>query len=60
MEYVIVTGAYGGMGRETVKLFTEKGYTVFALDRKVDAEEDRVIPIEVDVTSEESVKNAYE
>ena len=59
MEYVIVTGAYGGMGRETVKLFIEKGYTVFALDKKVEQASDGVIPVEVDVTSEESVANAF-
>ncbi len=59
MEYIVVTGAYGGMGRETVKKFVSLGYTVFALDRKVENSEEGIIPIEVDVTSEESVLNAY-
>ena len=38
MKYILVTGAYGGMGRATVKALVEKGYNVFALDKKVDAE----------------------
>lgn len=59
MEYIIVTGAYGGMGKQTVKNLVSNGYTVFALDRKVEMEENGVIPVEVDVTSEESVLNAF-
>lgn len=59
MEYVIVTGAYGGMGKETIKLLKNKGYCVFALDCKVEEKEENIIPIEVDVTNEESVKNAF-
>ena len=59
MEYIVVTGAYGGMGKETVKELVSKGYTVFALDRKVYKEENGVIPVEVDITSEESVLNAF-
>ena len=55
MKDVVVTGAYGGMGRATVKCLVDAGYRVFALDCKVDAPEENVIPIEVDVTSEESV-----
>ena len=35
MKYVLVTGAYGGMGYKTVKQLASKGFTVFALDKKV-------------------------
>lgn len=35
MKYVIVTGAYGGMGEKTIQFLKEKGYEVFALDQKV-------------------------
>lgn len=59
MKYVLITGAYGGMGYETLKKFVQDGYTVFALDKKIKASEERVIPIEVDVTDVESVKDAY-
>ena len=56
---ILITGAYGGMGRATVNAFKEKGFFVFALDKKVGAEEENVMPIEVDVTSEESVRAAF-
>ena len=55
---IAVTGAYGGMGRSAIKALSGAGYRVFALDRRVDAPEENIIPIEVDVTSEESVANA--
>lgn len=60
MKYVLITGAYGGMGRKTVDLFKEKGFTVFALDRKVGEKEDGVIPLEVDVTDENTIIATYE
>ncbi len=56
---VIITGAYGGMGYETCKLFVKKGFTVYALDKTVNKSEESIIPIEVDVTNEDSVKNAF-
>ena len=59
MESVLITGAYGGMGRSAVKLFREQGFRVFALDKKVGEAEDNIIPIEADITSEESVKKAF-
>lgn len=59
MKYVVVTGAYGGMGSQTVKLLTQKGFTVFALDKKVLEEEEGVVPIEVDLTNAEKVKDAF-
>ena len=48
MKSVIVTGAYGGMGYCAVRALREKGYFVFALDRKVKDAEDGVMPIEAD------------
>lgn len=47
------------MGRSAVKLFREQGFRVFALDKKVGEAEDNIIPIEADITSEESVKKAF-
>ncbi len=58
MSSVLVTGAYGGMGRAACLLLRDMGYTVFALDKKVLDIEKGIIPIEADITSEESVKNA--
>ncbi|MBR2024671.1 MAG: SDR family NAD(P)-dependent oxidoreductase [Clostridia bacterium] len=60
MKSVLITGAYGGMGKETVKLFRNLGYQVFALDIKTEEATQNIIPIECDITSETSVMNAYE
>ena len=59
MKYVIVTGAYGGMGYAAVRAFKDDGYFVFALDRQVKEAEDGVMPIQVDLTSIEQIKTAY-
>lgn len=58
MKYVLITGAYGGMGYATAQTLAAQGYTVFALDKKVKEAEKNVIPIEADVTDAESLKNA--
>lgn len=60
MKYVVVTGAYGGMGSAAVKLLTKNGFFVFALDKRVNSAEENVCPVEVDVTDAESVKRAYD
>lgn len=59
MEYVIVTGSYGGMGSETVKKLVALGYTVFAFDMNVKPSEKGVIPIKVLINKLDSVKMAY-
>lgn len=60
MQYILVTGAYGGMGKATVKKLCEQGFTVFALDKKIGEAEKNVIPVEADITDEESIKHAVE
>ena len=60
MRYVLVTGAYGGMGRRTVELLRSQGFFVIALDREVGEEEDGILPIEADITDADSVIRAYE
>ena len=60
MKYVLITGAYGGMGYKTVEALKNKGFTVFALDKKVGQAEENVFPIEADVTNPESLKNAFD
>lgn len=57
-KYILVTGACGGMGMATVKLLTERGYIVFALDRTECAPADGVVPITCDLTDENQVKSA--
>ena len=60
MKYIIVTGAYGGMGRKTVELLKKQGFCVIALDKTAGAAEENVIPLQVDITDAESVKSAFE
>ena len=60
MKNILITGAYGGMGRETVKLFSENGCRVFALDLSVGEKRENVIPVQADITDEESLKRALE
>ena len=59
MRSVLITGAYGGMGRATSKLLAKNGFRVFALDLNVEKEEENIIPIKADITSGESVREAF-
>ena len=59
MEYVLVTGAYGGMGSATVDALVKQGYGVIALDKRVGEKRENVYPVQVDLTDEESVKSAF-
>ena len=60
MKNVLVTGAAGGMGKSAVMLLREKGYSVFALDRKpMDNPPEGVVTLTADVTDGESIKNAF-
>lgn len=60
MKYILVTGAFGGMGSAAVKLFKQNGFCVFALDRKIGNAEENVIPIEADITSAKDIDKAVE
>jgi NAD(P)-dependent dehydrogenase (short-subunit alcohol dehydrogenase family) len=60
MEYVLVTGAYGGMGKAAVKALARAGYFVFALDKNVEEATENVLPIQADITEEESLKKAFQ
>lgn len=55
MKDVLVTGAYGGMGRAACQAFKARGYRVFALDRAVEEAEESIVPIQADVTDEAQV-----
>ncbi len=58
MRDILITGAYGGMGRATAKALCEQGFRVFALDRVVGEPEENIIPIQADITVESAVKEA--
>ncbi len=48
------------MGKATAKLFASEGYTVLALDKSAPEADENIIPIQADVTDEESVRLAFE
>ncbi len=56
---VLITGAYGGMGRAAAAALRDSGFRVFALDKSVGAAEENILPIEADITDEVCVKNAF-
>lgn len=58
MKYVVVTGAYGGMGYAAVRALKDNGYFIFALDRAVREAEENVMPIQVDLTDTEAIARA--
>ena len=58
MKNILITGAYGGMGRAAAEAFCAHGFRVFALDRKVGEAKENIIPIEADITSEDEVNAA--
>ncbi|QVY62454.1 SDR family NAD(P)-dependent oxidoreductase [Cytobacillus gottheilii] len=60
-EVVVVTGAQGGMGKETVKRFLEEGALVAAVDLNVEGveESERLLPISADLTMEEDVVKVF-
>jgi len=60
MKYILVTGACGGMGSETVRKFKEQGFGVFAMDRVLPKEQEEVIPLQADITDEASVQAAFQ
>ena len=60
MKYILVTGAYGGMGRKTTEFLAEKGFTVFALDQKTECAQKNIIPIQADITDEETIRSAVQ
>lgn len=62
MKYILVTGAFGGMGRAFIERAEDAGYSIFALDIKIPEgyREDNIVPIKCDITSPDSINNAYE
>lgn len=58
-KFILITGAYGGMGKAVAKALSEKNFCVFALDKTVGECEKNIVPIRCDLTSEESVASAF-
>ena len=45
MNTILITGAFGGMGKSATKKFKNEGYTVFALDLHAGEAEEGVIQL---------------
>lgn len=60
MQYVLVTGACGGMGKKAVEALVCKGYTVFAMDIAPGEASPNVIPLQSDLTDENSILAAFD
>ena len=60
MKYILVTGACGGMGSKTVQALKARGFGVFAMDRVMCDESDGIIPLQADITDEQSLQNAFQ
>lgn len=59
MKYVLLTGAYGGMGRAVLSALKKAGYFVFAADKTVGEAEENILPIQTDITNSDSVKGGF-
>lgn len=57
---ILITGACGGLGAAAVTEFAKSGYLVYAADISERAAEEGVVPLQMDVTGEESVREAAE
>jgi len=55
---ILVTGAGGGLGGETARLFAERGWTVFAADLTPPPAGAHVVPVVMDVTDTATVEKA--
>ncbi len=60
MKYILITGAYGGMGRSTAELLRRAGYGIFAMDKRTGEAEEGIIPLQTDVRDPDSIKQAFD
>ncbi len=61
MKNILITGAAGGMGGAVARLFSERGYRVFALDRiEAETEEENIISIAADLSEGAGVRAALD
>ena len=58
MKVVIITGASSGIGLECAKMFSQKGYKVYALSRR-GGNDHLISHVKCDVTDEKCVKSTF-
>ena len=61
-EIIFVSGASRGIGNSIAKYFAERGHIVLGTSRskfKFDTQSDKLIPIQLDITSREDVKKCF-
>jgi len=61
-KFVLITGAAGGIGRATVKLFTDKGWRVIGVDRQPygDGFPKNGLFIQADISEPDSIESLFE
>lgn len=59
-QYVLITGAGGGMGKACTELLASRGFYVFALDKNPPDTGSGIIPLRVDITDKSSITAALE
>ena len=59
-KYILVSGAYGGLGISTVSKLLSNGYKVICVDKVIKTPNENTINFEVDITNKDSINNIYE
>ena len=60
MKKILVTGAAGGMGKETIKYLSKNGYYIYALDIKEIEDIENVKSFKVDLTNTKEIESVYD
>ena len=58
-KYVLVTGACGGLGKDTVEILSHNGYKIIALDKNIVKYQDDVYYFNCDITDYKRIQEVY-